>query len=316
MDWKPRVFIGSSSEGLDVAQYVKSYLGDDFDCFLWTDDIFKHNESVFETLLKSASLFEFGIMVATKDDFTKSRSNEFDVPRDNVIFEYGLFLGRVGPGRSFVLQEEGVKLPSDLLGITTPRFVKTANLKHAEKLNDELRKIWKQMHEKTKIGELGLLPSTALAIGYFDNFLALACETLTLKNELSVDGKTFKTFQFNVVIPADLDSDMKKRAAVFFSKHGLKETSVKSPNRNYPIWVTYQDGEDVLKIYDLPSTLNGIDKAIEMYMRKGHIGKTEEQQLLEDRELRNFTRVLKLLINNNSCCRGLVRIVDEDGQLK
>lgn len=316
MDLKPRVFIGSSSEGLDVAQYVKSYLSGDFDCFLWTDDVFKHNESVFETLLKSASLFEFGIMVATKDDFTKSRNNEFDTPRDNIVFEYGLFLGRVGPGRAFVLQEEGTKLPSDLLGITTPRFIKTANLEHAERLNDELRKIRKSMSEKIQIGELGLLPSTALAIGYFDNFLALTCEALISTGKVIVEGREFENFQFNVVIPADLDRDMKKRAKVFYSKHALKQTAIESPNRNYPIWVSYQEGGATLKIYDLPPTLNGIDRAIELYMRKGHIGKTGEQQLLEDRELRNFTRVLKLLINNDSYCKQLVRVIDENDNLK
>lgn len=316
MDLKPRVFIGSSSEGLDVAQYVKSYLSTDFDCYLWTDDVFKHNESVFETLLKSASLFEFGIMVATKDDFTTSRNTEFDVPRDNVVFEYGLFLGRVGAGRAFVLQEEGTKLPSDLLGITTPRFIKTTDLKNAEKLNDELRKIRKAMNEKIQIGELGLLPSTALAIGYFENFLALTCETLISKGKFIVDGKEFDKFQFNVVIPADLDRDMKKRAKLFYSKQGLNQTFIQSPNRNYPIWVTYLESEDVLKIYDLPSTLNGIDKAIELYMKKGHIGKTEEQQLLEDRELRNFGQVLNLLTKNDAYCKQLVRIIDEDDNLK
>ncbi|GGH36785.1 hypothetical protein GCM10007423_29320 [Dyadobacter endophyticus] len=312
MELKPRVFIGSSSEGLDVAKYVKSYLGTDFDCYLWNDDIFKNNESVFETLLKSASLFDFGIMVATKDDFLNSRGTEFESARDNVVFEYGLFLGRVGPGRAFVIQEEGTKLPSDLYGITTPRFEKLPNLVHADKLNNELRKISKSMKEKISIGELGLLPSTALAIGYFDNFVALTCESLCTKGELVVEGKTFKEFSFCIVIPDDLDSDIKKRSNLFCTKHKLRQVPIQAAGRSYPIWVSYQDGDRVLKIYDMPTTLNGIDRAIEMYMRKGHIGKTEEQQLLEDRELRNFTRVLQLLIDNDSYCKHLVQIVNEN----
>src|SRR5690554_6474413 len=176
MELKPRVFIGSSSEGLIVAEYVKSYLENDFECILWTDDVFQYNESVFETLLKSASLFDFGIMIATKDDFTKFRGESFDVPRDNVVFEYGLFLGRMGAGHAFVIQEEGAKLPSDLYGITTPRFTITSDLHDAKKLNNELKRISKSMQEKVHIGELGLLPSTALAIGYFENFISLTCE--------------------------------------------------------------------------------------------------------------------------------------------
>lgn len=50
----------------------------------------------------------------------------------------------------------------------------------------------------------------------------------------------------------------------------------------------------------MPTTLNGIDKAIDMYLRKGHIGKTQEQQLLEDRELRNFAMVLSKLVENDA----------------
>ncbi|WAC39869.1 STING domain-containing protein [Pedobacter sp. SL55] len=312
MNVKPRIFIGSSSEGLKVAKYVKSYFANDFECFLWTDDIFKYNESVFDTLLKSASLFDFGIMVATKDDFTVSRNTNFDTPRDNIVFEYGLFLGRVGAGKAFVLQEEGTKLPTDLFGITTPRFVLADNLLQAEKLNDELRKIGNSMKEKMKIGELGLLPSTALAIGYYENFVALSCEALIAKGELQVGGKVFKKFEFNIVIPNDLDGDVKKKAKIFCTKLGLKEAKIETSGRGYPIWVTYKEGDDVLKIYDMPPTINGIDKAIEMYMKKGHIGKTTEQKLLEERELRNFKNVIQLLIDNDAYCKHLVRFVDEN----
>jgi predicted nucleotide-binding protein len=46
---KPRIFIGSSSEGLDVAKRVKDFFKEDYDCYLWTDNIFKNNESFLET---------------------------------------------------------------------------------------------------------------------------------------------------------------------------------------------------------------------------------------------------------------------------
>ena len=49
-----------------------------------------------DSLLKAGSMFDFGILVATKDDKTKSRDKGFETPRDNVIFEFGLFMGRLG----------------------------------------------------------------------------------------------------------------------------------------------------------------------------------------------------------------------------
>jgi hypothetical protein len=311
MNLKPRIFIGSSGEGLDVAKYVKNYLGEDFDCFLWTDDIFKYNESVLETLLKEASLFDFGLLVATKDDFLQSRENKFDTPRDNVVFEYGLFLGRMGASRAFVIQEEGTKLPSDLFGITTPRFKKEVNISQSESLNNELRKIRNTIFEKMSLGELSLLPSTALAIGYFNNLVAVTCEALCSKGTIDVNGKIFNKFEFNIVMPQDLDADIKKRAALFFRKNNLHQIPLETNSRSYPVFVTYSDDDTVLRIFDMPTTLNGIDKAIEMFMRKGHIGKSTQQKLLEERELRNFQRTLQLLIDNDAYCKHIVKIIGE-----
>jgi len=311
MDLKPRIFIGSSGEGLEVATYVKRYLSVDFDCYLWTDDIFKFNESFLETLLKEASLFDFGLLIATKDDFVQSRGNVFDATRDNVVFEYGLFLGRVGSSRAFVLQEEGTKLPSDLFGITTPRFIKESDLSRSATLNNELRRIRDTIHEKMHLGELSLLPSTALAIGYFNNLVAITCESLCSKGTIEIQGKTYNKFEFNIIMPIDLDADIKKRAALFFRKNNLHQVPLDTAGRSYPVFVTQGSEDDVLKIYDMPTTLNGIDKAIELFMRKGHIGKSTQQKLLEERELRNFQRTLQLLIDNDAYCRDLVKIISE-----
>ena len=65
---KPRIFIGSSTEGLTVAQRIKTFFEQDYDCYIWNDDIFQFNEGFLETLIKSASLFDFGFMVFAADD--------------------------------------------------------------------------------------------------------------------------------------------------------------------------------------------------------------------------------------------------------
>lgn len=311
---KPRIFIGSSGEGLKVAEYIKHKLQKaEFEVYLWTDDIFKANNSVLETLLREASLFDFGIMVATKDDFTKKRDKEFETARDNVVFEFGLFLGRLGTNRSFVIQEKGTELPSDLYGITVPRFEMSDNLNSNFELNTEIDKIVKTIKEKIQLGELGLLPSTVLAIGYFENFVSLICESLNLLNELEVKGKKYKKFQFNIIIPKDLDADIKKRAKIYFKNKSLEEIEIPSSSRSYPIHIQFDDDsiEETLQLYDMPTTIGGIDKAIEMYMRKGHIGKTEQQKLLEERELRNFQTTLENLIANDAFTKEMVKVIYE-----
>lgn len=82
---KPRIFIGSSSEGLDVAKRVKDFFKENYDCYLWTDNIFKNNESFLETLVKSASLFDFGFMVFSADDELLSEIHILNQP---VIMSY------------------------------------------------------------------------------------------------------------------------------------------------------------------------------------------------------------------------------------
>jgi predicted nucleotide-binding protein len=48
-----------------------------------------------------------------------SRDEQEAVPRDNCIFELGLFMGALGRERSLIVKPRGadIKMPSDLLGI-------------------------------------------------------------------------------------------------------------------------------------------------------------------------------------------------------
>ena len=316
---KARIFIGSSTEGLDIAQKVKNFFSPDFECSLWTDDIFKYNENYLETLLKEANLFDYGILVFTKDDFTKSREKQFDSPRDNVVFEFGLFLGRLGRDNAFILQEGNVKLPSDLFGITHATFnykkpkklcFKKESSLDKNSLNCSLSKLKKQIEEKVHLGVLGMLPSTVLAIGYFDNFVKPICESLSANSEI-LNKNNCSSYKFKIVLPKDLDSDIKKKANVFYKEKKFNPIAIESTSRSYPLYVAIDTVYNQAILSDMPTTLNGLDKAIEMYLRKGHIGKSNEQKLLEDRELRNFEKVLRSLIDEDADCRQHVDVETE-----
>ena len=310
---KPRIFIGSSSEGLAIAQQIKEYFSRDFECYLWSDDIFKYNDNYLETLMKEASLFDFGFMVCTRDDWTVSRGVEYDTARDNVIFEYGLFLGRLGREKAYIIHDKAIKLPSDLHGITLASFENLDGTLTADNQPFEtlLEKLANQIKEKIELGLLGMLPSTVLAIGYFENFVKPVCESL-VDQGVYIEDKQYQCNRFKVIIPKNLDSDIKKRAIMYYRNYAFSEIKIPTGSRNYPLYVSVKQDENEVVLSDMPTTLNGINIAIDMYLRKGHIGKTAEQQLLEDRELRNFTMVLSKLIENDAFCREMI-VVEMEG---
>ncbi|TYP87347.1 hypothetical protein BC792_13718 [Sphingobacterium allocomposti] len=67
-----------------------------------------------------------------------------------------------------------------------------------------------------------------------------------------------------------------------------------------------ENGE--LHLVDIPFTLNALNKSIELYSKKEHIGKSVKENLLEYREIRNFTKTLQYLINKSSLTKGIVEI--------
>ena len=121
-----RVFIGSSTEkGLDIARAVQSELQHDYSVEIWNQNtVFGLGMATIEALEDAVDTYHFGIFVFTPDDKVIKRGQEADVPRDNVIFELGLFIGKLSRFRAFVLQPRGVglQLPSDLNGMTVASY--------------------------------------------------------------------------------------------------------------------------------------------------------------------------------------------------
>ena len=115
----PSVFIGSSTEAMDVAREVELQLRDDAITTIWKDSVFGPGSGALESLFQVLEQFDFAVMVLSADDLIESRGTEYHSPRDNVLFELGLFMGRLGRNRVFILHEqsENLKLPSDLAGI-------------------------------------------------------------------------------------------------------------------------------------------------------------------------------------------------------
>jgi predicted nucleotide-binding protein len=117
---KIRIFIISSAEALEIARTVQNAFEYDFTVVVWTDGVFRASWYPIESLERQLDQSDFAIAIAQPDDITQSRGASTPSPRDNVIFELGLFIGRIGRLRSFLIEPRGeeIKLPSDLSGIT------------------------------------------------------------------------------------------------------------------------------------------------------------------------------------------------------
>lgn len=307
---KPQIFIGSSGNGIDAAKIVKSELSALGDAYLWSEsDLWEPNDSTFDNLLRMSGYFDFGVFVATADDLTLTSKGEYNFEaRDNVILEMALFVGALGKKKSFLLIENGVDKPSDFLGIFMPEFQKG----DINSLKEKCLEIGPKITENYNAGHLSLYPTTALAIGYYKNFVADLVASMQIANEIEINGVKFSDFKLKVVIPKDLKGRVKEKASLFYKKHGFAENSLQTPIRKHPLWFQLDPKSAPLAImYDMPSTLTGIDDAIEMKLEKAYKGRTKLQEIIEQRELNNFRKVLKIMLETSPFAVANVEIVDE-----
>jgi|GEM_PF-7091822 len=162
---KPFIFIGSSSEHLDVAEAVKAVLEYSSECQVWTQGLFDLTHSTLESLTSKLKDFDFAILILTPDDITVSRGTKKYSPRDNVLFELGLFMGALGRNNVFIVmdREAKIKLPSDLDGLTLATYSKpnkgnwqTALGTACSAINDQIKKTLGSKKKEDNISHIDL----------------------------------------------------------------------------------------------------------------------------------------------------------------
>ncbi len=118
----PILFIGSSVEGLPVAREIVSGLKHGpIVARIWSQPgLFSPSGMSIDILLKEVTSVDFAVFVFGPDDKIASRLADYEVPRDNVVFELGLFMGGLARDRAFIVKDQNVdvKIPTDLLGLT------------------------------------------------------------------------------------------------------------------------------------------------------------------------------------------------------
>jgi hypothetical protein len=125
---KPRIFLGSSGKQAKLLQALQRGLEDIAHVEPWTTS-FNPGTTTLERLLELTREVDFAAFVFAQDDWTTNGPAAEPAPtpgqaspRDNVVFEAGLFGGVLGMRRTFILHASGAKLPTDLLGLTCVRY--------------------------------------------------------------------------------------------------------------------------------------------------------------------------------------------------
>jgi hypothetical protein len=112
LDERRDVFLGYSSRSEQPAVAIKRYLLSIGARVLdWQTD-FIPGSSILEQIDQAAARSIGGIFLFGRDDVFDERA----LPRDNVVFEAGYFIGQKGKRNVLIVREAGSKMPADLGG--------------------------------------------------------------------------------------------------------------------------------------------------------------------------------------------------------
>ena len=305
-DDRKSIFIGSSSEGLPVAKAVKSNFDHTADVDIWTENIFSLNKSTLDSLINRAAFYDYAIFILTPDDEATIRRKKQKIARDNVIFEFGLFLGSIGTNRAFVIKEKSVYTFSDFQGITMPTYTTRDNLVAA--VGDACSQIERQIEVSEKLYKFSQLPSTSLAIGYYLNFLSKVKEAFTTINEFEVvekdaTGKIVSSKKIQVTdrfpsITVLLPQKLSELNPAFLKRktHSLKQVIVNSTFRPFPFYIEGDVNENTFSFFDIPTTLLSSHEMIHKIFSDEFLARDNNSDRIQRREIANFEKTLRIMV--------------------
>lgn len=135
------IFIGSSTEGSDIAYALQAEIKsrhDDWKLNHWKQGVFGVSQFALQSLIEATHKYDFAVLIVTPDDVVEKRGHAQFAPRDNVLFELGLFSGALGLDRTFIIADQikgPLSLPSDLSGLTWLPFTSKPDTDHRTELS-------------------------------------------------------------------------------------------------------------------------------------------------------------------------------------
>ncbi len=148
----PRLLVASTKEALPYAKALQSLLSPEITAEIWDEGLFGPGEYTLESLETHGRQFDGALVVATADDRVVSRRKASKAPRDNIVFEFGLFVAFFGRRRALLLVEstKALKIPTDVGGLTCIRFAKSTPVEAGlEDTAKNLKRITSRWQETT-----------------------------------------------------------------------------------------------------------------------------------------------------------------------
>jgi hypothetical protein len=215
-------------------------------------------------------------------------------PRDNILFELGLFTGRMGTTKCAFVIEKGLKVLTDLTGISLTRFAKDSVIEFVSAI-EQIRDMFLANNDT----EVNFFPSATLASVYFQSLINPICRYIIENKGFSIDEKNYTECMVNVIIPSRINDDVNLQFEKIKSKISTKTISFQYAGRPRLINIETQIKDDKLELIDFPTIIGGINHAISNLLSADFNTLSPDYNIILDRELNRFVRTLKELLLRN-----------------
>ncbi len=320
---KPYVVIFSSSGSYVIAQGIQEHLKDLFTVHLWKGEFFGENKTTpLWTFFKKLFHYDYAILVLSDDNIVvdkKASGTEQWIPKDNVIFELGATMARLGPQKTIMVVPDKPKihLPGYFDDVkpfvfeykNQENYAAGENIAATAEAAAKIKAILESATFETFHSEL---PAQGLAYAYLQNFLFPVLKSKD-QQVLNINGqellwKPESGITVTIVIPDEIMG--RNKANVFFEdQKGLYKTYLRlTDGRDIGIYVLQRQSEgEPLHVLDIPTTLltaEDIIERIEKFWREKDNTKVLEKDkefsdALKQREIINFRRTLDEMLKPN-----------------
>ena len=257
---KPRIFLGSSGQQSKLLDSLTRGLEQVADVEPWTTT-FNPGTSTLERLVELTREVDFAAFVFAQDDWTTQGDAAGQAsPRDNVVFEAGLFGGVLGMRRTFILHANGAKLPSDLLGLTCVRYAGTTP-SEIRTINQKLRHAIETEGRLASIEGLWWQHSLTVRTEYEPSAVSLLRIARARHGGLEVSGRAWQEDgTLSTRYWSEAAKELTDPSGVFYYWNGERprhpdapqlegtgQISLESPDRAAGYWTTRTDSDPTLR---------------------------------------------------------------------